>query len=104
MFRHPRSKKFSVFNRKFRFTIFSKNYIFLRSYTTYLSINLVFHSRMKHLVIDYHFVRDLVQSFELRVVYASAGDQLVDALTKHLSRSHLFSLCNKIGVISGTPP
>ena len=27
---------------------------------TYLSANPVFHSRMKHLAIDYHFVRDLV--------------------------------------------
>ena len=69
---------------------------------TYISTNLVFHSRMKHLAIDYHFVYDLVQSFELRVVHFSSGDQLVDALTKLLSRSRLFSLCNKIGVISGT--
>ena len=41
---------------------------------TYLSANLVFHSCMKHLAIDYHFVRDLVQSSELRVVHVSAGD------------------------------
>ncbi|KAG6491961.1 hypothetical protein ZIOFF_046904 [Zingiber officinale] len=27
---------------------------------TYLSVNSVFHSQMKHLVIDYHFVHDLV--------------------------------------------
>ena len=71
--------------------------------TTYISANLVFHSRMKHLAIDYHFVRGLVQSFELCVVHVSDGDQLADALTKSLSRRRLFSLCNKIGVISGTP-
>ena len=58
---------------------------------------------MKHLTIDYHFVRDLVQSSELCVVHVSVGDQLADALTKSLSQSRIFSLCNKIGVISGTP-
>ena len=48
----------------------------------YLSANIVFHSHMKHLAIDYHFVRDLIQSFELCVVHVSAGGQLADALTK----------------------
>ena len=52
---------------------------------TYLSANPVFNSRMKHLVIDYNFVRDLVQSSELRVVHFFANDQLADALTKFLS-------------------
>ena len=52
---------------------------------TYLSANPVFHSCMKHLVIDYHFIRDLVQSSDLRVVHVSTGDQLADALTKSLS-------------------
>ena len=41
---------------------------------TYLSANLVFHSRMKHLAIDYHFVCDLVQSSELCVVHVFVGD------------------------------
>ena len=70
---------------------------------TYLSINPIFHSRMKHLAIDYHFVRDLVQSFEPCVVHVSAGNQLTDALTKSLSRSRIFYLCNKIDVIFDTP-
>ena len=70
---------------------------------TYLSANLAFHSRMKHLAINYHFVRGMVQSPKMRVIYAFVGDQLVDALTKYLSRPRLFSLCNKIGVIYGTP-
>ena len=71
--------------------------------TTYLSANLVFHSRMKLLTIDYHFVCGLVQSYELCVVHVSDGDQLANALAKSLSRHRLVSLCNKIGVISGTP-
>ena len=79
-------------------TLFSDNLS-----ATYLSANPVFHSRMKHLLIDYHFVRDQVQSYELHVIHVSASDQLVDALTKPISRSRLFSLCNKIGVILGTP-
>ena len=58
---------------------------------------------MKHLAIDYHFVHDLVQSSELRVAHVSASDQLANALTKSLSRPRLISLCNKIGVVSGTP-
>ena len=70
---------------------------------TYLSINLVFHSRVKHLTINYHFVRDLVKSFELHVVHVSAGENLADVLTKSLSKSRLFYLYNKIGVIYGTP-
>ena len=63
---------------------------------SYLSANLVFHSRMKLLMINYHFVRYLVQSTNLHVVHVSVGDQLTDALTKPLSRSIIFSLYNKI--------
>ena len=70
---------------------------------TYLSANPVFHSSIKYLAIDYHFIRSLVQSSELRIVHVSTGDRLVDALTKSLSRSRLFSLYNKICVISITP-
>ena len=70
---------------------------------TYLSTNLIFHSCMKHLVIDYHFVRDLVQSSKLHVAHVSSGDQLVDALTKSLFWPRLISLCNKISIVSSTP-
>ena len=51
---------------------------------TYLFANVVFHSRMKHLAIDYHFVRDLVQLYEFYVVHISADDQLADVLIKPL--------------------
>ena len=70
---------------------------------TYLCANPVFHSRMKHLAIDYHFVRDLVHHRPLRVAHISGPDQLADALTKSLPRTRLLSLCSKIGVTSGMP-
>lgn len=53
---------------------------------TYLSANSVFYSRMKHLALDYHFIRGQVQSGSLRVTHVPFKDQLADALTKLLPR------------------
>ncbi|XP_019089052.1 PREDICTED: uncharacterized protein LOC109127913 [Camelina sativa] len=65
---------------------------------TYLCANPVFHSRMKHIAIDYHFIRELVSSGKLRVAHVSTKDQLADALTKPLPRTTYQYLRNKIGV------
>lgn len=65
---------------------------------TYLCANPVFHSRMKHLALDYHFIRDNVSSGALRVSHVSTHDQLADALTKPLSRTRFHELSGKIGV------
>ena len=67
---------------------------------TYLYSNLVFHSRMKHVAIDYHFIRDQVQLCVLRVTHVSSTDQLVDALTQPLPQSFFQELRVKIGVSS----
>ncbi|CAA7041166.1 unnamed protein product [Microthlaspi erraticum] len=63
---------------------------------TYLSANPVFHSRMKHLALDFHFVRENVQSGALRVAFVSTKDQLADALTKPLPRPRFLELMSKI--------
>lgn len=70
---------------------------------TYLSANPVFHSRMKHLALDFHFVRQNVQSGALRVTHVSTKDQLADALTKPLFRIRFNQLMNKIGVTQFPP-
>ncbi|RVW99354.1 Retrovirus-related Pol polyprotein from transposon RE2 [Vitis vinifera] len=70
---------------------------------TYLYSNPIFHSRMKHVAIDYHFIRDQVQSSVLRVTHVSSTDQLADVLTKPLPRSRLQEFRVKIGVSFGAP-
>lgn len=51
------------------------------SLSTHLCENPVFHSWMKHIALDYHFVREQVQDGTLRVSHVSYADQLADALT-----------------------
>ncbi|KAK0591174.1 hypothetical protein LWI29_036520 [Acer saccharum] len=65
---------------------------------TYLCSNPVFHSRMKHIAIDFHFVSERVQCGQLRVSHVASADQLADSLTKPLSRTRFASLRSKIGV------
>jgi len=67
---------------------------------TYLCANPVFHTRMKHLAIDYHSVCDLVVSKELQVSHVPTSHQLADLLTKPLPHSHHAFLLDKIDVRS----
>lgn len=70
---------------------------------TYLAANPVFHSRMKHLALDYHFVRNHVQAGHMCVSHVTSADQLADALTKPLVRAKHQTLCNKIGLAQARP-
>lgn len=67
---------------------------------TNLCSNPVFHSRMKHVALDYHFIREQVQNGALRVAHVSSTDQLADALTKALPRQRFQQLMIKIGLSS----
>jgi len=67
-----------------------------------LSFNLVNHARMKHIQIDLHFVRDLVSQGCLQVRHVHTHNQLVDFLTKPLSRQHMRYLCSNICLLDGS--
>ncbi|KAJ9542597.1 hypothetical protein OSB04_029103 [Centaurea solstitialis] len=53
---------------------------------TYLCAYPVYHSRMKHVALDYHFVREKVAAGMLKVYHINSKDQSADALTKPLAR------------------
>jgi hypothetical protein len=53
---------------------------------TYLSVNPVFHARIKHIEIDYHFVRERVANKLLEITFVSTKDQLADGFTKHYKK------------------
>jgi hypothetical protein len=51
----------------------------------YLSANPVFYTRMKHIEVDYHFVRERVLKKLLKIDFISSKDQVADGFTKPLS-------------------
>lgn len=70
---------------------------------TYLCANPVFHSRMKHLALDYHFIRNQVTAGTLCVAQVSSKDQVADALTKPLARAPFVQVSSKIGIAKALP-
>ncbi|XP_078444730.1 uncharacterized protein LOC144713877 [Wolffia australiana] len=81
---------------------------------TYLAKNPVFHARMKHVEIDFHFVREQVAANNLRIAFISGRSQLADVLTKslpkqpflhHRSKLNLHSTLSLRGCVKdNTPP
>ena len=69
---------------------------------TYLCQNPVFHSRMKHIAVDFHFVRDQVQQKKVIVTHVHAADQLADTLTKALPRQPFYQHLSKLRVVDTT--
>ena len=54
---------------------------------------------MKHIEVDYHFIRDCVLHKSLLVKFTPFEEQLVDILTKLLPAPHFQSLRNKLIVL-----
>jgi hypothetical protein len=52
---------------------------------TYLSTNPVFHARINHIEVDYHFIRERVAQKLLDIRFISLGDQVDDGFIKLLS-------------------
>jgi len=65
---------------------------------TYLSVNPIFHARTKHVAIDFHFVRELVASKDLEILFVPSEDQLADVLTKPLVSKRFTRLSYKLNV------
>lgn len=67
-----------------------------------LASNPTFHTRTKHIKVDYHFVRDKVLRQTLRVKFVSGNDNFADIFTKPLAAPAFQSLHSKL-LASTTP-
>ena len=61
--------------------------------------NHVFHDKSKHIEIRYFYIRDMVQKGAIRLHYLSTNEQVVDVLTKPLSRVKFEYLHENICVV-----
>ena len=65
-----------------------------------ISKNPVQHSRIKHIVIKYHFLRDYAQKGDITLEFVSTKDQLADIFTKPLSEEQFVDIRRQLWVIS----
>jgi hypothetical protein len=63
-----------------------------------LSENPVFHDKSKHIEIKYHYIRDMVQRKAVLVQYLPTDEQVVDVLTKPLTRTKFEYFRDRLGV------
>jgi hypothetical protein len=65
---------------------------------TYLSANLVFHARTKHVEVNYHFVKERVARKLLDIRLISTHDQVADGFTTPLSFQKLKNFQNNLNL------
>lgn len=65
----------------------------------FLSKNPVISTRSKHIALDFHFIRDQVDSGTLKIGHVSSVDQLADIFTKPLSKDRVSFLRSKLRVL-----
>ena len=58
----------------------------------FLAKNPAYHSRMKHIDVQYHFVRDIVESMNVWLEKVDTLENVADSLTKSVS-TEKFSWC-----------
>jgi hypothetical protein len=65
-----------------------------------ISKNSVMHSKMKHIPIKYHFLREQAAEKNISVEYVGTKEQVVDIFTKPLPREAFEFIHQRLGVIS----
>lgn len=62
--------------------------------------NPVFNSRMKHIAVDFCYIRNQVQAHQVLVRHTYASDQLANTVTKPLPKAAFARCCSKLDVVA----
>jgi len=63
-----------------------------------LSEEHVYHPRVKHIRVKYHYIRDLVEEGEKKVARVRSADNVADIMTKPLGRTDYLRLRKRLGL------
>ena len=66
----------------------------------HLTEDLVFHARIKHVEVHYHFVREKVLRGEINMKYVRTEDQVADIFTKRVSGVKFEHFRRQLGMVS----
>jgi hypothetical protein len=58
----------------------------------------VFHDRLKHIEMRYHYIRDMIQNKVLSTQYVPTAEQTADFFTKPLSLTKFAYFRDKLGI------
>ena len=64
-----------------------------------MSENMVFHDKLNHIEIKYHYIRDMIQRGAVKLHYVVMDEQIVDVLTKPLARVKFEYFRENLGVL-----
>ena len=53
-----------------------------------LAHNLVYHARTKHIELQHHFMRENIESKEIKLIYTNTSDNVVEIFTKPVGKIH----------------
>ena len=59
----------------------------------------MFHDKLKHIEIKYHYIKDMVQRGAVKLQYVAMEEQITDVFTKPLARVKFDYFREKLGVL-----
>ena len=63
----------------------------------HIASNPIFHEMIKHIEVDYHFIREKIVSGCMKTSFVNLSDQLAYIFTKSLRGPRIQYICNKLG-------